>query len=134
MKIWQGYGSEHSMNLRMIGHFKEHADAVEAKEIIDALSEQLRADEQAGLTKVGTPSGRYTEGMEKVLKKHDFYIIGSAELDQFAYDVSVDVECNNVVISTDEIDVSAFMKVLIHKGARVEVYSAHEHPEKETET
>ena len=26
MKIWDGYGSEHSMNLVMIGHFKNSDD------------------------------------------------------------------------------------------------------------
>lgn len=31
MKIWQGYGSEHSMNLVMIGHFKSPKDATHAQ-------------------------------------------------------------------------------------------------------
>ena len=52
-----------------------------------------------------------------------------AELEQFAYDVTVEVEDSQIVVTTDEIDVSAFLTVLIEKGARVEVYSAYAYPE-----
>ena len=42
MKIWQGYGSDHSMNLVMIGHFKNPKDAEETQKLIEQLSEGLR--------------------------------------------------------------------------------------------
>ena len=42
MKIWHGYGSEHSMNLVMIGHFKSSEDAEKTQKLIDQLSEGLR--------------------------------------------------------------------------------------------
>jgi len=41
MKIWRGYGSEHSSNLVMIGRFKTVGDAEAAKRIIDRLAEQI---------------------------------------------------------------------------------------------
>ena len=44
MKIWQGYGSEHSMNLVMIGHFKDAGSAVKAKELIDSFTEFVNAE------------------------------------------------------------------------------------------
>src|SRR6266481_7179904 len=44
MKIWYGYGSEHSMRLVMIGHFREVTDAERAKEAIDRLTAQVSAD------------------------------------------------------------------------------------------
>ena len=44
MKIWYSYGSEHSMNLVMIGSFKQVADAEEAKRLIDELAEQVRKE------------------------------------------------------------------------------------------
>ena len=37
MKIWQSFGSEHSSNLVMIGHFKNVADAQEAQKLIEIL-------------------------------------------------------------------------------------------------
>jgi hypothetical protein len=125
MKVWYGYGSEHSMNLVMIGRFEDAGDAAKAKQIIDLLTEQVNADVDADLLKVGERADRITDGMRDLLMRLNMYIIGPTEQEQFAYDVSVKVEQNQVIVTTDEVDVSAFLKVLIDKGARVEVYSAH---------
>jgi hypothetical protein len=54
--------------------------------------------------------------------------IGPQELEQFAYEVYVKVEGSDVVLTTEELDISAFLKVMFHHGARIEVYSAHDHP------
>jgi hypothetical protein len=55
--------------------------------------------------------------------------IGAAELEQFHYDVHVEHKGNTVTLTTDESEVSAFLKLLIEKGAKVEVYSAHDYPD-----
>ena len=36
---------------------------------------------------------------------------------------------DEVIIMTDEVDVSALLKLLLDRGAKVEVYSAHDYPE-----
>jgi hypothetical protein len=128
MKVWQLFGSEHSANLVMIGRFKEVGDATKAKEIIDSIIEQVRADEEAGRIKIGDQTDRYSRGMLDLLGKVEVHSIGPAELEQFAYEVTLKVESNAIVLTTEEIDVSAFLKVLLDKGARVEVYSAHDYP------
>lgn len=128
MKIWKEYGSEHSMNLVMIGHFKEARDAEKAKRLMDQIAEQVgtNADRHHGDT---GPQDRFSDAMLELLKTAKLYILSPTELEQFAYDVHVDVKDNKVVITTDEVDVSAFLKVLLDKGARVEVYSAHDYPD-----
>jgi hypothetical protein len=131
MKVWPGYGSEHSMNLVMIGRFKEEDDAAKAKEIIDLIGDQFRADEKADLARVGDVAERYTDGMRKLLERLDFYSVEPNEFQQFVSDVSVELKGNQLMLWTDEADVSAFLKVLVRKGARVEVYSAHDWPDKE---
>jgi hypothetical protein len=128
MKVWYGYGSEHSANLVMIGRFEDPGDAAKTKQVIDWLTQQVSTDVQAGLMQIGEQSDRYTDGMLDLLGKVSVHSVGPAELEQFAYDVTVKVEENQVVVTTEEIDVSAFLKVLIDKGARVEVYSAHDYP------
>jgi hypothetical protein len=130
MKIWHGHGSEHSANLVMIGHFKDVAAAAKAKEVIDRLRQQVQADCQAGQMDVGSGStNRYTDGMMDLLDRVKVYDIGPPELEQFAYEVNVDTKGNQVVITTDESDITAFIKVLIDSGARVEVFSAHDDPD-----
>ena len=44
MKIWTSYGAEHSLNLVIIGQFKEAADAEEFESLISSLSEFLSND------------------------------------------------------------------------------------------
>ena len=131
MKIWYGYGSEHSMNLVMIGRFKDPLDADGAKQIIERIKDQVDADVQAGLMLDGEPTDRFSDGMRDLFKNVSVYTISPFELGQFSYDVSVEVDNGQVIITTEEGDVSAFLKVLIDKGARVEVYSAHHYPSTE---
>lgn len=128
MKIWNGYGSEHSYNLVMIGRFVEVRNAEKVKELIDRIIGQVMAEPDAHQRDANPQDLRYSEAMLKLLDKSKVYSIGPAELEQFAYDASVRIDGDKVIVTTDEIDVSAFLKVLISKGARVEVYSGHDHP------
>lgn len=129
MKIWYQHGSEHSANLVMIGHFKDATEATKVKEIIEALTKQVLEDQEKGTLVIGSPSERYGKEMLDLLGRLNVASIGPRELEQFAYDVSVKVEGSEVVVTTDEIDVSAFLKVMFDHGARIEVYSAHTHKE-----
>lgn len=129
MKIWNGFGSEHSYNLVMIGRFKKTRDAEKAKELIERIIKQVVAEPDAHQRDASPQDHRFSDAMSKLLMASKLYSIGPTELEQFAYDASVRVDGNQVIVTTDEIDVSAFLKVLLDKGARVEVYSAHVHPD-----
>jgi hypothetical protein len=39
----------------------------------------------------------------------------------------------DLVLRTEEVDVAGFLKIMIDGGAKVEVYSAHVHPDETTE-
>ena len=131
MKIWHQHGSEHSANLVMLGHFENATEATRAKEIIDALTNQVREEESSGTRTVAQPLERYSDAMLDLLGRLNVASIGPRELEQFLYDVSVNVEGSKIVVTTEEIDVSAFLKVLLDQRARIEVYSAHNHPDSE---
>jgi hypothetical protein len=131
MKIWNGHGSEHSANLVMIGHFKDVTSATKAKEVIDRLSEQASEDLSAGEIETDGSTKRYTKGMMEVLETVKVYDIGPPEMEQFVYDAHVDLKGDQIRITTDESDVTAFIKVLLNNGARVEVFSAHHYPDTE---
>ena len=129
MKIWTGYGTEHSMNLVMIGHFNEVEDAAEVLHVIERIQEVARTQEEAGLLQPGGPLSDYPSWFSQLLREINFYSIGPNEVEQFLYEVSVDREDNRIVVHTDETDVSALMKLMVDRGGRVEVYSAHYHPD-----
>lgn len=124
MKIWNSYGSEHSANLVMIGRFRDVASAKNAKDIIDKMTAFMMDSEDDHEDAVS-----YSRAALDFLRKVNFYSVGPAELFQFRYDVASEQKGNKVIITTDELDVSAFLKVLIDQGARVEVYSAHVYPD-----
>lgn len=128
MKIWYQHGSEHSANLVMIGHFENAADAMKAKEIIEALTERVSEDQSKGTLTLGSPTDRYGDEMLDLLVRLNISI-GPQEVEQFAYEFSVKVDGNDLVLTTEELDISAFLKVMYLNGARVEVYSAHDYPD-----
>lgn len=129
MKIWYQHGSEHSANLVMIGHFKSAAEATTAKGIIDALNNQVDEDQANGTLTLGSPSDRYGQEMLDLLGRLNVASIAPQEIEQFAYEVSVKVDGNDLVLTTEEYDISAFLKVMFQNGARIEVYSAHDYPD-----
>lgn len=128
MKIWHGYGSEHSTNLVMIGYFADTATASAAKEAIDRFTEYVLRESEAGEIEIGRGTERFPKGLLDLMRELNIYDVAPAELEQFNYDVNVELQKEKVVVTTDESDVSAFLKVLIDRGARVEVYSAHFYP------
>lgn len=129
MKIWYQHGSEHSANLVMIGHFKDATEATKAKEIIDELMKQVAEDQDKGILVLGSPSERYGKEMLDLLGRLNVASIAPRELEQFAYEVSVKVQGAKILLTTEEIDISAFLKVMFDCGARIEVYSAHDYPD-----
>jgi hypothetical protein len=131
MKIWYQHGSEHSANLVMIGHFKDATEATKAKEIIDELTKQVLEDQDKGALVLGSPSERYSGAMLDLLARLNVASIGPRELEQLLYEASVEVEGSKMILTTEEVDISAFLKVIFDRGARIEVYSAHDYPNTE---
>jgi len=123
MKIWNCYGSEHSANLVMIGSFKDTDAAERAKAAIDELVTHM-----AGSDDDYSEAVRYSDEIMKLLEKLRIHSLAPRELDQFRYDVSYQLKDTQLVFRTDEPDISAFLKLMVDKGARVEVYSAHDYP------
>jgi hypothetical protein len=133
MKIWTGFGSEHSANLVMIGRFKEASKAKQVKEIVDRLMDQAKDEDEMPTFDAAPRHRKYSEPMSKLLDEFRIYSVGPTEIEQLRYDVSHQVEDNAIIFRTDEIDVSVFVKILIDNGARIEIYSAHEYPDTEQE-
>ncbi|MCA0380063.1 MAG: DUF6375 family protein [Actinobacteria bacterium] len=127
MKMWRGYGTEHSMNLKLIGHFAEARDARAAEEAIKELASAAERELDAKRLDYGEPPQLFSDEFSEVMRKVEVYSLGHADIEQFLYDAEVKSTGVDVVVQTDEIDVIAFVKVLIAKGAKVEMYSMHDH-------
>jgi hypothetical protein len=127
MKVWRGYGTEHSMNLKLVGHFLSSKAAADAKGAIAKLTEAAEVDYGEGKWEHGEPPRVFSRRLLEAMSEVGVHNLGHADIEQFLYDASVDAEDADVVVLTDEIDVLAYVKVLIAKGAKVEIYSMHDH-------
>lgn len=124
MRIWHSYGSEHSMDLVLIGTFETVAGAEAAMERMEALkslseaewsdADWRRQDERMPIT------------LADELSKLQLYDMGRSDVDVYAFDHSIEHDGLTVRILTEESEVQGFLKVLIHFGGRVEVFSRHD--------
>ena len=128
MKVWNGYGSEHSMNLVMVGQFDSVEDAEKAKKLIEDITEQIYDKVDCGIE--NRPQ-RFSDEVMEILREKNLYLFGPEELEQFRYENSLDIDGTKLVLKTEESDISVFLKLLMHQGAKVQVYSAHDHPDEE---
>ena len=126
MKIWRGYGSEHSMNLVLIGHFRSPDEAEKTHTSIRKLSEGL-----IGKIDVDSPIDRFGDEVLDLLRETNCYNLSPRDLENFQYGTDIQVDGDKIIIKTEEMDVSAFYKLMITKGAKVEIFSAHDYPESE---
>jgi hypothetical protein len=111
----------------MIGHFKSSEDAEKTQELIKELSEGLRDK-----IDIGAIHDRYDPDVLDLLIKTDCSSLSRFELEHFLYEDShTRVEGDKIILTTDEFEISAFFKLMILKGAKVEIYSAHEYPDVE---
>lgn len=125
MKVWKGYGTEHSLNLIMVGEFKTVKDAEKTQQIIERLSDEL-----VGKIDFGSNETSYSKEIRDLLTKENIYFFAPFELEHFLHgDNKTRRSGKKIILATDEPDVSAFMKLMVHRGARVDIFSAHDYPE-----
>ena len=124
MRIWRSYGSEHSMDLVLIGRFESVSGAEAAVERMQAL--KILADAEWSDDDWRRPGERMPDRVVEELTKLNLYEMGRYDVDVYAFDHSVNREGATVRVWTDESEVQGFLKVLIRLGARVEVFSRHQ--------
>src|SRR5687767_3203030 len=113
MKIWFGYGSEHSFNLVMIGHF---ADAMKARATADAIERLQRLAREkfdAGELDLGDGPPRFPDGMLALLRELEIYSFAYSDPSQLLLDCDISVRDSDVVLKSDDIDVAPFLKVML---------------------
>ncbi|MFG6076852.1 DUF6375 family protein [Erwinia sp. OPT-41] len=128
MKIWNGYGSEHSMNLVLIGRFKREQDAKKVEKEIKQLSAQVSKDDSQFISFAKPEDQRFSDEMLSLLGRLNLYTLGPSDLGQLVSDHNLSREGDKITVTTDEAEVSVFVKLFIEAGAKVEVFSAHDYP------
>ena len=113
----------------MIGRFATAEDALLAIKELEELTELVTAtfnydrfdEDPMSLFKDGT--------LRENLTKLGIYSFSPEDIETLVREYGLSRSGVEVEIRTEELDVSGFLKFMIHKGARVEVYSAHNYPD-----
>mgnify|MGYP001561550487 CR=1 FL=1 len=126
MKIWHGFGSEHSANLVIIGEFRSAADAQQALNLLNEAADVARQEESSGSLEAGSVRTDFSDAIMDLFKRTNLSL-NYGDPEELLYEFHARQEGERVVITTDERDIGVFMKVLLHGQARIEVYSAHSH-------
>ena len=69
MKIWQGYGAEHSLNLVIVGEFKDVEKAENFEQLVSTISSFLCSDE----SNFDVDADRYGDEVLEFLRKQNLF-------------------------------------------------------------
>lgn len=127
MKLWNSYGTEHSLNLVIIGHFKEEHEAEEFEILTDRIKNFLYEN-----TAFNIDADRFDERTLDFLREENLYSLSAQQLTHLLLDFHITQIKNKIRITSDD-DVNALISLLIHKGAKVEVFSAHNYPDEHSQ-
>jgi hypothetical protein len=127
MKIWTGYGSEHSSNLKMVGHFADESAAKAAELVFERIKDRVYADMDSDTYDPADDPPKLTDEMGRVLRELKVWSLGPADVENFAYDHSVTRDGNDLILTTDENAVGGFIKLMVDSDARIEIFSMHSH-------
>ena len=126
MKIWRAYGSEHSMNLVMIGHFTSVSDANKTQRSIERFAKRL-----SDVIDVEHTPDRYGDDIMEVLREVGCYILSPTELEHFRVPKTMKLNGNQITLEITAMAASGFVKIMVEKGAKVEVLPVSNQSESE---
>lgn len=123
MKIWVGYGSEHSYRLVLIGRFAEERDA----ELVKEKFEQLRdiASEEVGDLDWDDANPGFSDALYDKLSALKVTTLSRSEVEGFGYLYGLEQTGATVRLDTDDAELQGLLKLLFDHGARIEIYSSH---------
>ena len=129
MKLWIGYGTEHSANLVIIGHFKTANDAIEAKELIDKLTNIVQEGVTSGRLSEsdGLENGKFSGEQLNFFTANNIGSYAYSDMISFLYEYNSFVDGTKLIITTNDLMTSGFVNTMIAKSAKLEIYSAHDY-------
>lgn len=107
----------------MIGRFATAEQAKSAWDAIERMQTQISEDMAAGRLDVDK-SHRFTKGITDVLREINLHSLSAGEAEDFGCNVHIRQENEQLLLHTDDIDIGGFIKLMVDRGAKVEVWCA----------
>jgi len=116
------------MNLVLIGRFKQIRDAEKVEKDITKLTAQALEDDSHSLLFAGPEDQRFSEKMLSLMSNLKLLTLEPSDLGQLLSEHNIERKDDQITVKTDEAEVSAFVKLFVEAGAKVEIFSAHDYP------
>lgn len=123
MKIWFNYGSEHSMNLVLIGHFKTVLDAKTFEQDVESLKKFLQENPNYEFNPLC-----FDASIQEYLAKEGIAFMSPEQLDQILSYEKFEIEGEKIKVTSDEF-LDGLIAWMLIKEAKVEIFSLHDYPE-----
>ena len=123
MKIWFNYGSEHSMNLVLIGRFKSNTDAKAFAQDVEDLKEYLQKNSYSVINVKS-----FDSPIREYLVKNEISFLSPEQLEQILSYETLKSEGNEIKMTSDEF-LDGLVAWMIMRGAKAEIFSLHDFPE-----
>jgi len=125
MKIWTAFSGDFTGLMKIIGNFKSAEDASVAA---DAFNAMLAVKDK---TVKGTgKDAEVSDELRQVLNKHALPSFSSEhDLAEFEAYTAVQSEGNKIVTEQNGLELEALLKVLVSKGAKIELYRLKDYPD-----
>lgn len=134
MKIWYGFGSDHSSNLVLIGKFKTEADAISALERIESIMEAAGSDLSESIIGSWDRNEQLSAEMEARIRELNTHSLSPNDLAEFALmNCTPSRQGKELHFRTDDTEIGGVIKFMALNGAKVEVFCAHDYPSNEEE-
>jgi len=115
----------------MIGRFTSADDAEVARREFEQLMDVVQSEFDYDTFEEDDLSVYSNDAIKSILEELKLYDFSSRDVEDFAREHSIRREGNELRIRTDETDVNGFLKFLLNKRARIEIYSAHDVPDEQ---
>ena len=129
MKIWVGFGSEHSANLVMIGRFATLEDAAGAERELQELSDLIVNEFDYDAYDENRMGVFTVDAIRKCLERLSLHTFSAEDVETLGREHHVTRRGAEIEVRTDEWDLGGLLKFMIHKRARIQVYSAYDYPD-----
>lgn len=128
MKIWHSYGSEHSANMVLIGTFKHEEDAAKVERLFSDMERLATEEHEAGRLSNAWDNIEFSDKFMEFFRQENIWDFGYNDAAIFLYDHRVRRTGEQLIVTTEEQEFTAFLKLMLKGGAKIELYSAHDYP------
>lgn len=123
MKLWFNYGSEHSSDIVLIGHFKKAADAQAFEQDLENLKRFLQES-----PKYQSNILSFDPSIKEYLVREEISFLSPEQLDQILSYELLKRDGTKIKVNSDEF-LDGLVSWMITKGAKIEIFSLHDYPE-----